>query len=199
MTSLEPYLQEARKAGEDADEHGNVWMDDAVPGGIEIASVVLEILAEEGWSKTWEDCQGLRICPRVRVWLDGYQDLDYMQSFLLRVWTKSENTKDGRSVTLTDHLAIVSGLPNGKSDVAWRQEPRLFFDTDARWSAEGLHWWVDWTEGVIEEGCSNPDLSPELREMTRKHNDSAGERDRQLARELGLSSALPYIGLKGNQ
>lgn len=175
------------------DEHGNEWMDDAVPGGLEIADVMLEIITNEGWAKAWEDCDGLRICPRVRVWLDGYQDLDYTQSFLLRVWTDSDKTKDGRFVTMTDHLAILSGLPNGKTDVTWRQKPRLFFDADHEWTANGLHWWVDWTESVIEEGCSASDMRPELREMIEKHNRETRERHRQLARELGLASTLPYI------
>ena len=192
------------------DEWGNDWMDGAVPGGIEIAEVMLEIRHEHGWAKTWGNCEGLHICPRVSVWLDGYQDHDYEEVFLLRVWTESEPVLDpgpdyyGRTnvmhtVTLTDHLAV-STHPGGV-DVEWRNDPRLFFDADSEWNYEGLRWWVDWTENTIRsrseaEEHDHP-MKPEVRAHLKEHNFSVSQHDRDLAVRLGLSSALPY--LKRNQ
>jgi hypothetical protein len=188
------------------DEWGNDWMDGAVPGGVEIAHVMLEIQREHGWAKMWANYEGLHICPRVRVWLDGYQDHDYEQVFLLRVWTESEPVLDPgpdyyghtnvmHTVTLTDHLAVYQH--HDGVDVEWRNDPRLFFDADSEWSYEGLRWWVDWTESSARsrreaEERDHPLPEETLRSLA-KHNFSVSQHDRDLAIRLGLKRALPYL------
>ncbi len=175
------------------DKWGNDWMDDAVPGAQEIADVMLEIRKEHGWTKMWSDSQGLDICPRVTVWLDGYSDHDYMEGFLLKVWTNHGDGDD--QVTVTDHLFIFTGLYGGPDKatemaVEWRQEPRLFFDADNHWLTEGLIWWAKrmefWMESQQEVG-HNPSVSLSA------HNAIVTQRDRDRAVKLGLAKALPYL------
>jgi hypothetical protein len=173
------------------DEWGNTWMDDAVPGGIEIAHVMLEIRQTFGWTKMWANYDGLRICPRVRVWLDGYQDLDYHEAFLLRVWTNYGDDAD--HVTTADHLAVYSR--HGKPTVAWREQPRLFFDGDSEWLFDGIRWWVDWTQTEAEyrDPETTIQLSQERLDRIAEHNRTVTQRDRDSAVRLGLGPALPYL------
>lgn len=176
------------------DENGNEWMEGAVPGGLEIAEVMLEVLDEKGWGATWMDCDGLRICPRVRVWLDGYQDLDFEQAFLLRVWTDSDpDPETGRTLTLTDHLAVYRRhVGTEHVDVEWRQNPRLFFDADGEWGIDGLHWWVDVIEEMRRSRAREHRLSDEARDRIAEHNRTIELRDQELARKMRLH--LPYLG-----
>lgn len=172
------------------DEHGNIWIDDAVPSGMEIAEVMLEIIRHEGWDRTWDDCQGLQICPRVRVWLDGYMDWDYKRVFLLRIWTNSETNDEGRFLTLTDHLAVYDNVGGGRRrlDVEWRQDPRLFFDADREWGFTGYRWWISWIEAVVEANEGKQDAPPT---SVIEHSRQIVERDQELARAMGL--CLPYL------
>lgn len=170
-----------------SDEHE--WVDDAVPGGIEIAHVVLEHLHDHGWAKTWEDCNGFRVCPRVRVWLDAYSDWDYEQVFLFRVWTQYPNDHDPERVEVTDHLAVFLAHaygPNSRPLVEWRQEPKLFFEAGGEWGFDGMRWWVDWCQGIHEPSAEDLERQAQYEE----HNDSIRNRDRQRAIALGLGPAL---------
>jgi hypothetical protein len=172
------------------DEWGNEWMDDAVPSGTEIAQVMLEIREEFGWQKMWSDCNGLRICPRVRVWLDAYQDRDYEEAFLLRVWTTTEDVERKLRVEVADHLAIYTNV-SGSDSVEWRQEPRLFFDTDAEWGYKGMRWWVDWLETESESRAELVKWTPEERQRLSVSNEAIRQRHRENARLLGVN--LPYF------
>lgn len=174
-----------------ADENGNVWEDQAVPGGREIAEVMLEIRGARGWQDMWSDCDGLRICPRVRVWLDGYQDHDYEEVFLLRVWTDSEVYEDWRTLTLTDHLAVFSRSDG--VDVEWRNDPRLFFDAGIEWGYDGLRWWVDWAQAVTEARNAAFEADRPMPQSVLDHNRAVSERDRTQALKMGLAGALPYL------
>lgn len=171
------------------------WVDGAVPGGREVAQVMVETIHEKGWSTAWGDCQGMRICPRVRVWLDGYVDYDYHQAFLLRVWTTSEPDTDGHTVEVTDHLAVYQrhGLNpqtlEANLDVEWRQDPRLFFDSTHEWRFKGLRWWVDWVEGIQMADWDDA----VARRPARPKTPGPAERDRETAKRLGMAAALPYL------
>lgn len=169
------------------DKWGNEWDDDAVPSGIEIAHVMLEIRRDHGWSEMWSDYAGLRICPRVRVWLDGYQDLDYHESFLLRVYTDTK--RDGLHVTTADHLAVY--VRHTDPFVTWRQQPRLFFDAGFEWLFDGIRWWVDHTQAEAEYQPTDSGLSDEHLAAIAAHNAATRQRDRDNARQLGI--VLPYF------
>lgn len=176
------------------DENGYDWVDDAVPSGTEIARVLLGVLRSRGWAQTWGDCTGLRICPRVRVWLDGYKDLDFEQAFLLRVWT--DHAKDEAHVTVTDHLAVYARV-GGKLDVEWRQDPRLFFDEDEDWSVGGDHWFASWLARDRDSLRRYEERSSPTPASIAAHNRRIRERDRQIALNLGLGPSLPYLGTHG--
>lgn len=177
------------------DENGNEWMDQAVPSGQEIAVVMLEIEHAKGWDQMWSDYAGLRICPRVRVWLDGYADYDYERAFLLKVWTNSEPYDDeGRTLTLTDHLAVYQRhAGTGGVSVEWRNDTRLFFDVTGEWTAKGLHWWVDWITAVQSLEREPRKLSPAFEADLRQYNYSISKKDRDIARAMGMQGAMPYL------
>jgi hypothetical protein len=138
-----------------SDENGNEWVDDPVPGGIEIATVMIERIQRVGWQKAWSSCDGMDICrrwtdhgspgnyyemPGTYVFLAGYQDLDYEQAYLLTVCTQTDEE------TWVDYLAVYQRHAGTQHlDVEWAQRRHLFFDqVDSH--VDALHWWVDLVE-----------------------------------------------------
>jgi hypothetical protein len=119
----------------------------------------------------------------VRVWLDGYQDRDYEEAYLLRVWT------DTAGVTVTDHLAILTNV-DGSDSVEWRQDPRLFFDAGGDWLYSGLRWWVDWLEAEIESRHI-PTLPDEHHKQLVANSEALRQKHRDEARAAGI--VLPYF------
>lgn len=148
-----------------------------------IARAVRSSIAERGWRATWGSCEGFRIDEHVSVWLDGYQDLDMSETFLLRVWTTLD-TGDA-SVTVTEHLALL--WEPSAPWTSWRGAPRLFFDAGDEWRDGGLHWWINVIAARRREvAAALPSLSPEHEALIAAHNAAVGAGEHAKARRLGL-------------